>query len=222
VLREDPVAVRRYSSEVRAEQRRATRQRVLDAARVLLLRRGYAGATIDAIAGRAGVSVQSVYNTVGGKAAVLKAVYDTMLAGDDEPIAIMERPTAVAMRAATDPRRFLTLYARMGREMYERVGPLLPTMLAEGAAGDREVRAFIDTIEHERAVGTAGVVALLDERFGLRPGLTVADAADILWTLTAPELALRLIQRRRWSLDRFEAWSADTMIHALLPGRDRG
>jgi len=202
---------------VRAEQRRATRQRVLDAARALLLRRGYGGATIDAVAGRAGVSVQTVYNTVGGKAALLKAVYDAMLAGDDEPVPIIERPTALAMRAATDPRRFLALYARMGREMYERVGPLLPIMLAEGAAGDREVRAFIDTIENERAAGTAGIAALLHERFGLRAGLNVADAADILWTLTAPDLPLRLVHRRRWSLDKFEAWLADAMAHALLP-----
>lgn len=211
------MAARRYSSEVRAEQSRATRQRVLDAARALLVRRGYGGATIHAIAGRAGVSVQTVYNTVGGKAALLKAVYDTMLAGDDEPITIMERPTVVAMRTATDPHRFLALYARMGREMYQRVGPLLPIMLAEGAAGDREVRAFIDTIEAERAAGTAGIAALLHERFGLRAGLTVADAADVLWTLTAPELPLRLVHRRRWSLDRFEAWLADAMAHALLP-----
>jgi len=211
------MAARRYSSEVRAEQSRATRQQVLDAARALLLRRGYGGATIDAIAGRAGVSVQTIYNTVGGKAALLKAVYDTMLAGDDEPTPIIERPTALAMRAATDPHRFLALYARMGRELYERVGPLLPIVLAEGAAGDREVRRFLDTIEHERAVGTAGVAAFLHERFGLRAGLTVADAADILWTLTAPDLPLRLIHRRGWSLDKFEAWLADTMAHALLP-----
>jgi len=49
------------------------------------------------------MSVQTVYNTVGGKAAVLKAVYDVMVAGDDEPIPIMQRPTVQAMRAATDP-----------------------------------------------------------------------------------------------------------------------
>ena len=207
---------RRYSSEVRAEQRRATRQRVIDAARTLLLRRGYGGATIEAIAGRAGVSVQSVYNTVGGKAAVLKAVYDTLLAGDDEPIPIVQRPTVRAMRAATDPHRFLALYARMGRQMYERAGPLLPIMLNEGAAGDPEVRAFIDTIEQERATGTAGIAALLNERFGLRDGLTVDDAADILWALTSPELAIRLVHRRQWSLDKFEAWTAHTMVHALL------
>ncbi len=215
------MTARRYSSEVRAEQRRATRQRVLDAARALLLRRGYSGATIEAIAGRAGVSVQTVYNTVGGKAAVLKAVYDTMLAGDAEPIPIMQRPTVQEMRAATDPRRFLALYARMGREMYVRVGPLLPIMLAEGAAGDPQVRALVDTIENERAIGTARIAALLHERFGLRAGLTVADAADILWTLTAPDLPIRLVHRRGWSLDKYEAWSADTMAHALLSSLDR-
>jgi AcrR family transcriptional regulator len=210
------VAARRYSSAVRAEQRRATRQRVLDAASALLLRRGYGGATIDAIAARAGVSVQTVYNTVGGKAAILKAVYDTMLAGDDEPVPVVQRPTVQAMRAATGPRQFLALYARMGREMYERAGPLLPIMLAEGGAGDPEVRAFIDTIENERAAGTAMIAALLHERFGLRTGLSVTDAADILWTLTAPDLPLRLIHRRGWSLDKYEAWSAGIMAHALL------
>jgi AcrR family transcriptional regulator len=96
------VAARCYSSEVRAEQSRATRQRVLGAAQALFLRRGYAGATVEAIANRAGVSVQTVYNTVGGKAALFKAVYDTMLAGDDDPIPIIERPTFRGMRAATD------------------------------------------------------------------------------------------------------------------------
>jgi AcrR family transcriptional regulator len=208
---------RRYSSEVRAEQRRATRQRVLDATRVLLLSRGYSGATIEAIARRAGVSVQTVYNTVGGKAAVLKAVYDTMLAGDDEPVPVMQRPAVQAMRATADPHRFLALYARMGREMYARTAPLLPVMLAESGSGDPEVREFIDTIENERAAGTAMIAALLHERFGLRAGLTVADAADILWTLTAPELSLRLIHRRDWSLDKYEAWSGDTMARVLLP-----
>ncbi|MFI5915194.1 TetR/AcrR family transcriptional regulator [Dactylosporangium sp. NPDC051541] len=207
---------RRYSSEVRAEQRRATRQRILDAARDMLLHRGYTGATIEAIAARAGVSVQSIYNTIGGKAAVLKAVYDTLLAGDDEPIPIMRRPAVAAMRAAADPREFLARYARLGRDLYERAGPLLPIMLAEGGAGDPAVREFTDTIEQERADGTAGIAALLHERFGLRDGVTVTDAADILWTLTAPDLVLRLVHRRGWPLAKFEAWQAAAMADALL------
>ena len=206
---------RRYSSAVRAEQTRATRQRVIAAAQALFLRRGYTGATIEAIAARAGCSVQTVYNTVGGKATVLKAVYDTMLAGDIEPVAMLERPAALAMRAAPDPRELLARYARMGRDITERVLPLLPILLSEGAAGDRDVKALIDTTEAERAIGTMAVAATLQERFGLR--LSVEEAADVLWTLTAPEVALRLVHRRGWSLDRFERWLAEAMADAVLP-----
>ncbi|WP_327005108.1 TetR/AcrR family transcriptional regulator [Dactylosporangium sp. NBC_01737] len=206
---------RRYSSAVRAEQTRATRQRVIAAAQALFLRRGYTGATVEAIAARAGCSVQTVYNTVGGKAAVLKAVYDTMLAGDIEPVAMLERPAALAMRAAPDPRELLARYARMGRDITERVLPLLPILLSEGAAGDRDVKALIDTTEAERAIGTATVAATLQERFGLR--VSVEEAADVLWTLTAPEVVLRLVHRRGWTLDRFERWLAEAMADAVLP-----
>jgi hypothetical protein len=58
---------------------------------------------------------------------------------------------------------------------------------------------------------------MLHERFELRQGVTVGDAADILWTLTAPELPVRLVQRRGWSPEKFEALFAGTMAEALLP-----
>jgi AcrR family transcriptional regulator len=210
------VTTRRYQSTVRAEQARATRQRVLDAARALFVRRGYTGTTVEAIAARAQVSVQTVYNTVGGKAAVLKAVYDATIAGDTEPIPMIERPTARAMLATDDARECLALYARMGREIHERIGPLVPILLTEGAAGDREVRTFIDAIENERAIGTANVARHVAERFGLRAGLSVDEAADVLWTLTAPDVVHRLVRRRRWTLDRFEHWLGETMADSLL------
>ncbi|MDG4827101.1 helix-turn-helix domain containing protein [Asanoa sp. WMMD1127] len=214
------MTTRRYQSAVRAEQSRATRQRVLDAARALFVRRGYTGSTVEAIAARAQVSVQTVYNTVGGKAAVLKAVYDVTIAGDADPIPMIDRPTGRALRATHDARECLMLYARMSREIYERIGPLVPILLTEGAAGDREVRTFIDTIENERAIGTKNIAQHVADRFGLRPDLSVDDAADVLWTLTAPDALHRLVRRRRWSLDRYETWLGQTLADALLgPGR---
>lgn len=61
------------------------------------------------------------------------------------------------------------------------------------------------------------------DRFGLRPGLGAGEAADVLWTLTAPELVERLVHRRGRSLDRYEAWTARTTADALLgPPADRG
>jgi AcrR family transcriptional regulator len=214
-------------SAARGEQVRETRGRVLTAARELFVRRGYGGATVDAIAYRAGVSPQTVYNVVGGKADVLKAVYDVALAGDDEPVPVGERPHAAAIRAAPDPAAALRLYARVGRQMVERAGPLLATVHVQAPVLDAQVRAFVETTEGERATGTAGITRFLAERFGLRPGLGVEEAADILWTLTAPETADRLLRRRGWSLDRYEAWLARSMVESLYGqdasgDRDRG
>ena len=92
------------TSAARAEQVRETRRKVLAAARDLFLRRGYTGATVEAIAKRAAVSPQTVYNVVGGKAAVLKAVYDVTLVGDDDPVSMVERLLDRAILAASDGR----------------------------------------------------------------------------------------------------------------------
>ncbi|MDD7931012.1 TetR/AcrR family transcriptional regulator [Actinomycetospora straminea] len=199
----------------RAEQVRETRRRVLDAARDLFVRRGYAGATVDAIAHRAGVSTQTVYNVVGGKAEVLKAVYDVALAGDDIPVAMTQRPHAVAMRSAPDAATALAIYAQVGRLMLERAGPLLVTVYLDAPQLDPQVRAFVETIEAERRTGTGVVAGWLAERFGLREGVTVAEARDVLWTLLAPETAHRLVDLCGWSPARWEAWIARTATEAL-------
>src|SRR4029453_1634100 len=114
-----------------AEQVRATRQKVLGAARDLFLRRGYFGATIEAIAQRAAVSPQTVYNVVGGKAALLKAVYDVALAGGEGPAPVGERPIFAEIAAAPDARSSLALYARVGRELFARAGPLVTVVFVE-------------------------------------------------------------------------------------------
>lgn len=207
---------RRYTSQIRDEQARLTRRKILDAARELFLTRGYLGTTLDDVAATAGVSVQTVYNAVGGKAAVLKTVYDVTLAGDDEPVPMSERPAFRAMLAATEGRRCLELYAAHGRAITERVLPLVTAVLAQAATGDKDLHAFAETIEGERATGTRAAAQHIADRFGLRDGLTVDDAAAILWTLTAPDVADRLVNRRGWGWDRFAAWLGTTMGDALL------
>ena len=79
---------RRYSAALRTEQMALTRGRVLEVAGRMFVEQGYLGTTLNGIAKTAGVSVQTIYNTVGGKSALLKVVYDVTLAGDDEPVQI--------------------------------------------------------------------------------------------------------------------------------------
>lgn len=84
-------------------------------------------------------------------------------------------------------------------------------MLAE-----TDARAARETIEGERAAGTSSVASFVASLAPLRPGLSPGAAADVLWTLTAPDVAERLVTRRGWSWDRFQEWQAQTMADALL------
>jgi AcrR family transcriptional regulator len=207
---------RRYSTALRTEQTALTRRRILDAAGRLFVERGYLGTTLGAVAQAAEVSVQTVYNVVGGKAALLKAVYDVTLAGDDEPVPMARRPAFRAVGDAPTARACLVAYAHLGRELSERLLPLVTVLLAQAAAGDADLTAFVATIEGERAIGTGHVAAHVAERFGLRDGLDVDGAADVLWALTAPDLADRLVVRRGWGWDRFEGWLGTAMGDGLL------
>ncbi len=170
---------RRYSTALRTEQTALTRRRILDAAGRLFVERGYLGTTLGAVAQAAEVSVQTVYNVVGGKATLLKAVYDVTLAGDDEPVPMSARPAFRAVGDAPTARACLVAYAHLGRELSERLLPLVTVLLAQAAAGDADLAAFVATIEGERAVGTGHVAAHVAERFGLRDGLDADTAADV-------------------------------------------
>ena len=132
---------RPYSSQLRDEQARNTRRRILDAARELLLANGYTATTIEQIAATAAVSVQTVYNAVGNKAVIAGAVYDATLVGHDHPVVITERPTFREGLAERSARRCLARYAQFGREHAERVAPLLVSYVAESASHRRTLRA---------------------------------------------------------------------------------
>jgi AcrR family transcriptional regulator len=207
---------RRYSMSLRGEQTAAARRRILEAAGRLFAEQGYLGTKIGGVASAAGVSVQTIYNLIGGKAELLKAVYDVTLAGDDDPVPMNERPLVQAVRAATTGRECLERYAVMGRVLGERLQPLLTMLLAQAATGDPELREFAATIEGERGAGTRGITAHVAEHFGLRTGLDEAAAADVLWALTSPEIADRLVNQRGWSWARYERWLGTAMADALL------
>jgi AcrR family transcriptional regulator len=71
-----PVAARRrYHSPARQRQAKDTRRRILDAARDLFRRHGYAGTTLDAIAGAAGFSPKTVVAAFTSKRGILGAFF---------------------------------------------------------------------------------------------------------------------------------------------------
>src|SRR5690348_2308215 len=108
-----------YDNTRRAEQARLTRRGVLDAARDLLVERGPAAVTMRDVATRAGVSVETVKKTFRTRGALIKDVYDVTLAGDDDPVPMIDRPEHRAVLTASDPREKLARYAHVARRISE-------------------------------------------------------------------------------------------------------
>ncbi|MEO6398428.1 MAG: helix-turn-helix domain-containing protein [Tepidiformaceae bacterium] len=209
---------RPYRSPLRAEQQATTRRQVIVAAGALFVRDGYAATSIEAIAEAAGVSRATVFSSVGGKAALLKLAYDVAIVGDDEPIALPERPWAQAVRDERDADKMLSIYAAMVTAIDGRVAAINEAV--RGAAGaDEEARELWVEIQRQRQQGASNVVAMLTERGGLRVGLDSGAAADIVAVFIDPGVYLRLVGQRGWPRARFEAWFAETLRTQLLPPR---
>src|SRR5512144_483751 len=115
---------RTYSSELRAEQARRTRRQIVDAAGALFAEHGFSATTIDAIAEKAGVSRQTVFTSVGGKVELLKLAYDYEMAGDDEPVPMVEREGLQEVINEPDPYRQVELYSRFVADANSRVARL--------------------------------------------------------------------------------------------------
>jgi hypothetical protein len=67
----------------------------------------------------------------------------------------------------------------------------------------------------ERRIGNTNLVRFIAERFGLPPGLAIEQAVDMVWALTAFELADRLVRRCGWSLSAYERWLGDLLVTSL-------
>lgn len=203
-----------YDNTTRTAAARATRARVLDAARTSFLERGFAGTTIRHIAEQADVSQETIYKAFGGKAGVLKAVYDTSLVGDDEAVPLAERPEALAVFDAATAFESVAAYAKLAQLIATRVDPLVRVMLGSRDT-DAALTSFARTIDNERRVGSAFWVARWHAAGWLREDLDVEKAADILWVLNSNEPRW-LLQDRGWTSDEITAWLAEMFGRALL------
>ncbi|XVQ08164.1 TetR/AcrR family transcriptional regulator [Spirillospora sp. CA-255316] len=190
----------------RAAKARATRARMLEAARELFVAHGYGATSLQDIADRAGVAVQTIYFTFGNKRTVLKEVLDVAVAGDDEPVATMRRPWFTAVLDAPTAGEQLEAHVAGTRAVSERAAPVVEALRA-AAATDPELRGLWRRNLDQRFQVQAAAAEALAGKPGARPGLTADEAADILFALLSPEMYLLLVDTRGWSPSRWEEWT---------------
>jgi len=195
---------------------RATRIRVLDAARALFVERGYVATTIGAVAERADVSPETVYSTFGNKRSLLSELVDVAIAGDINAPPILDQEWVREIRKEPDPHRRIRMLAGLGRSILERRAAM-DEVVRGAASADPDIAALRDLGRDQRFAGQGELLRIVIGATGLREGLDMATAADTLFAVGSPEVFRLLVVDRGWSASRFEAWYGDTLERLLLP-----
>jgi AcrR family transcriptional regulator len=215
------VKSRAYRSPRRAEQARLTRERILEAAQELFAVTGYATTTIAQIADRAGVAVQTVYAVFGTKRAILVAILETRVVGDDEDAALSEREEWKVVQRQREPRAAIRAFAHANRTVLDRIGTVW-AVLHDAAAVDPDLRSLEKLSQEQRYSDLRLIAETLQGLGPLRSGLSLDKATDTIWAIASPDLCLQLLMERGWSTDDYEAWLGDILEAALLPQPTQG
>ena len=209
-------APRSYDSKLRKEQARQTRARILDAAQNLFAERGYAATTVEAIATTAGVATDTVYASFRNKTGVLHALLDLRVAGDEAPVGVIEREGPQAVRREPSQKRQIAGFAQGVAEILERSRPV-DDIMRGAAAVDPDIAALRGRMQDGRYANLRQFAGWLAANGPLRGGLTLDDAAAMVWAVASPEVHGLLRVGRGWTAERYREWLSATLTRTLLP-----
>ena len=196
-------------ASLRERRAQLTRDEILRAARRLFAERGYARTNVREIAAAAGVSAQTVYDSIGSKQELVSRLND--LIDDEAGVAAIVRAAA----GSDDPREVAATSARVTRSILEHCADILHALVT-GAAAEAELAAALAEGQRRHVEGAGWVVALLRELDALDPALDPDEAADTLAAVSDFRFALVLRDSYGWSLDKIEDWIAATSRTLLL------
>jgi AcrR family transcriptional regulator len=206
---------RRYNAAGRREAAARTRGAILDAARELFTERGYLATPMAAIAERAGVSLDTVYASVGRKPELARLLIESAISGSDDAVPADQRDYVRAVRAAPDADTKIAIYATAITAMAPRMSLVL-AVIQQAAHAEPQLAALWAEIAERRAANMRQFVADLAAVAPLR--LAPDEAADIVWATNAAEMYQLLVSQRGWSLERYQNFLADTWRRLLLAG----
>jgi AcrR family transcriptional regulator len=191
----------------------ATRTQIVTAAHELFSEYGYVGTSVGAIAARAGVAVQTIYNTVGNKAAVLSAVLDTAASGPDAPVPVPVFMTERS-KAATSVDELVGLLADWFAQANPRTAPIV-SIIRQAAAVDEEAAQLERRRAAQRLSNYHLAAAAVRERGGLSTGASDAAAAATIWAIGHPNAYRQLVVESGWSGQAYRDWVYGALVAAL-------
>jgi TetR/AcrR family transcriptional regulator of autoinduction and epiphytic fitness len=192
----------------------ATRTRITEAAYALFCARGYAATTLEEVATRADVALQTVKVVFHGKADLLLATVEHVAAGSDQrPVA--EQSWFKEAVTTSDGHLALALVVEHGTEIYRRLAPLMPAIQTAATVDERVAAERKRTVEQRRR-GLERVVASLHKHGRLRGDLDVRRGTDVLFVLQSPECFHAFTGGCGWSEASWKEWQLETVCTRLL------
>lgn len=163
----------------------------------LFAERGWNGTTFALVAAEAGVSVELVTKTFGGKGGLFMAAFRS--AGFGRLGGLQEAFASLRLEDEPDVEVRLDRFVDFAREIVVRMGPLV-WVLAHGAEQDPAMRELVLGAQAGHAAMCADLVPLL------ATGPVPPDAADEVYLLTRAETYQTLAQHRGWTEEKYAAW----------------
>lgn len=196
-------------SNRRQKQADATRQDILAAARRLFASKGYAATSMASIAKEAETAVQTIYDSVGSKSAIILALLETI----EEEAGVGAFRLKLAQ--SQDPREMLGLYVSLTRQFMERCGDVI-IMMTSAAPTEPDVATARQMARRNHGIGARFVGERLARMDALRSDLTAEQAATTLAVITWNMTWLQLTQDHGMSFDEGERWLNATLTRILL------
>jgi AcrR family transcriptional regulator len=196
----------------RQRQAEQTRLEIIEAGRRLFASQGYARTSVAEIAGAAGVSVQTIYDSLGSKAAIVRHLNDLIDAEGGVAELASRIPTA------TDGAALLDIVISISHNINERCDDIVATVYSS-APLEPELAAVRDESRRRHRQGVRGLTGRVAEIGALRDDLAVDEAADIIAAMTDPQVARTFVTAYGWTWSRWHAWvlaALTTMV--LRPG----
>ena len=161
-----PVKRRTYNSAHRRRRAAELRARVVEAASGLFALRGFSRTTVVAVAAEAGVSPEMIYKSFGGKAGLVRSIWQDALAGSEQEHA--EQRADVLSASAQRGSDIIEGWMRLGLEVAPLAAPVL-TLVRSAAEVDPEAAALLEEIEQGRAERMLHNAQALADNGHLRP-----------------------------------------------------
>ena len=208
---------RKYDSSRRQAQADETRRQMLTAAHKLFIERGYAGATIEAIAAAACVAPETIYAVFKNKGRILVSLINFLSATRaEERVPLLERAGPQAVAREHNQRRQLQIFAQVVANNLEGNASISEIILV-AAKTDQDIEKIMQQFIKQRRQHMAVAVQQIASNGPFRENMDEAYATDTVWTLTSPEVFLLLTRDLGWAKEKYAQWLAETLIRVLLP-----